>query len=79
MHVRSAIDSSVIVLTLTSENGRIVVGTTDGRFDLFVSATDMTAIPADKYVYDLEVITPSTGIVERLAMGNFVVRGEVTR
>lgn len=79
MHVRSAVASEDIIISLTSENGRIIVGTTDGRFDLYISAADTTLLPADKYVYDLEVIAPVTGIVERLMMGNFVVRGEVTR
>jgi hypothetical protein len=39
----------------------------------------MTVIPAGKYVYDLEVIAPVTGVVDRLMQGNFIVRGEVTR
>lgn len=79
MHVRSAVESSSIILTLTTENGRIQVIGVQGRFDLTVSAADMTVVPAGKYVYDLEVIAPTTGVVDRLMQGNFIVRGEVTR
>ena len=79
MHVRESIESANPTLSLTTENGRIVVYGSQGRFDLTVSAIDMTGISAGKYIYDLEVIAPVTGIVTRLMMGNFVVRGEVTR
>jgi hypothetical protein len=44
-----------------------------------VSALDMTSIEAGKYVYDLEIIAPVSGVVDRLMQGNFIVRGEVTR
>jgi hypothetical protein len=79
MQVRSTIDSEQIVLSLTTENGRISVLGPEGRFDMMVSATDMTAIKAGKYVYDLEIIAPVTEVVDRLIQGNFIVRGEVTR
>jgi hypothetical protein len=79
MHVRESIESANPTLSLTTENGRIVVYGSEGRFDLTVSASDMTEISAGKYIYDLEVVAPVTGIVTRLMMGNFVVRGEVTR
>lgn len=79
MHVRSAIDSELIVLSLTTANGRISVIGIEGRFDLTVSSTDMTALTAGRYVYDLEIIAPVSGIVDRLMQGNFVIRGEVTR
>jgi len=79
MHIRESIESANPTLSLTTENGRIVVYGSEGRFDLTVSASDMTGISAGKYIYDLEVVAPVTGIVTRLMMGNFVVRGEVTR
>lgn len=79
MHVRLAIESNSTVLILTTENGRISVIGNQGRFDLTVSAADMTAVTAGKYVYDLEVIAPATGVVNRLMQGNFIVQREVTR
>jgi hypothetical protein len=79
MHVRTQVETPTTILELTTENGRITVDGPNGRFDLTVSATDMTGIPAGMYVYDLEVIAPVTGVVDRLIQGNFVVRSEVTR
>lgn len=80
MHVRSSKTASTTILVLTTENGRISVSSpTNGEFTLTVSATDMAAILEDRYVYDLEIIAPITGIVTRLIYGNFVVRAEITR
>lgn len=79
MHVRTDVAASETVLILTTENGRISLGGATGVVTLTVSATDMANVAADKYVYDLELVAPSTGVVNRLIQGNFVVRGEVTR
>lgn len=78
MQVRSAVESSTVVLELTTANSRISLGGTNGQVTLTVSATTMTGIAAGKYVYDLELVS-GTGVVTRLVQGNFVVRGEVTR
>lgn len=79
MQLRPATNSSTVTAELTTENGRITVYGTEGRFDLLISATDMSAIEAGTYVYDLEVEAPSTGFVEKLLLGNFTIRPEVTR
>jgi hypothetical protein len=79
MQVRPSIDSEQVLLSLTTENGRISVSGPEGRFDMTVSALDMTSIEAGKYVYDLEIIAPVSGVVDRLMQGSFIVRGEVTR
>lgn len=79
MQVRPSIDSEQVILSLTTENGRISVSGPEGRFDMTVSAIDMTSIDAGKYVYDLEIIAPVSGVVDRLMQGSFIVRGEVTR
>jgi hypothetical protein len=40
----------------------------------------MASIPSDKYVYDLELLAPTSDIyIYKLLYGNFVVRQEVTR
>jgi len=79
MHVRTTLTASETVLVLTTQNGRISLGGATGQVTLTVSAADMANVAADKYVYDLELIAPTTGVVNRLIQGNFVVRGEVTR
>jgi tRNA threonylcarbamoyladenosine modification (KEOPS) complex Pcc1 subunit len=78
MQVRSTVDSSTVVLELTTANSRISLGGATGQITLTVSATDMAAVTAGKYVYDLELIS-SGGVVSRLVQGNFVIRAEVTR
>lgn len=79
MHVRSLVTSGTTIIELTTENGRISVSNpTAGQVTLTISATDTAAIPADKYVYDLELVSP-LGVVNRLVEGNFVVKAEVTR
>jgi len=79
MQVRPAVNSAAVALELTTENGRIIVFGVEGRFDLLVSATDMSTVVEGNYVYDLEIEAPMTGVVERLLLGNFTVRAEVTR
>lgn len=78
MQVRSQVSSLDVVLNLTTENNGIVINPSIGQ--IVIQATDqvMSNIPAGKYVYDLETISPD-GDVERLVMGSFTVRPEVTR
>jgi hypothetical protein len=78
MQVRPSVDAAgAAVLELTTENGRIALGGTAGTINLTVAATAMAEIPADTFVYDLEMVNGS--IVTRLVQGSFNVRGEVTR
>lgn len=78
MQVRPELASTTVTLELTTGNGRIALGGAAGTVTLTVSAADTTALVPGRYVYDLELVSGS-GIVYRLLMGNFVVRGEVTR
>jgi tRNA threonylcarbamoyladenosine modification (KEOPS) complex Pcc1 subunit len=77
MQIRQKVSSSV-ALALTTENGRITLGNSSGTISLYVTATDMAALPAGPYTYDIELVSGS-GAVSRLLMGTFVVRSEVTR
>lgn len=79
MHVRELVTSASTVLELTTENNRITLGGTAGTITLTVSASTMAGLTAGKYVYDLELVAPVTGVVSRIIQGNFVVRPEVTR
>ena len=79
MHVRTVVEASTTVIELTTENNRIEIGGSNGKITLNIAAEDMSQILSDKYVYDLEIVAPVTGVVHRIIQGNFVVRAEVTR
>jgi hypothetical protein len=80
MKVRLASDSSEVVLDLTTENDGITLGETNGQINLYVSDETMATIAEGKYLYDLELIAPSSNLyVYKILRGNFVVRPEVTR
>lgn len=80
MQIRPSVGSSTIVKQLTTENGGISLGATNGQIVLYISDEDMVNIAEDKYVYDLELIGPDEDLyVYKLLYGNFVVRPEVTR
>lgn len=78
MQVRANVTATTTVIELTTANSRIALGGVAGTVTLTVSAADTAAVPAGRYVYDLELVSGS-GVVNRLIMGNFVVRAEVTR
>lgn len=77
MIVRNSPTSTSSIVTLSTANGRIVVGGTNGEFVLSLSATQTTALAAGQYVYDLEVTSPG-GVVTRLLEGGFIVYKGVT-
>lgn len=80
MQVRPNYESSSVILELTTENGRIELGATDGSIALYVDDVTMITIPEGIYVYDLELIAPSADLfVYKILQGNFAVRSEVTR
>lgn len=78
MQLRTYTESADVVLDLTTANGRITLGGTDGTIELHLTATDTEALPANQYAYDLEVIAPG-GFVTRLVEGFVNVDPEVTR
>jgi hypothetical protein len=80
MHVRPKYESNTVLLDLTTENGGISLGDTDGSISLFVDDTVMETIEEGIYVYDLELAAPSADLyVYKILQGNFAVRSEVTR
>jgi len=78
MHIRETIESTNILVTLTTENGGIVLGGTTGTIDLVIPATDTTAMTWKKGVFDLEMVG-STGLITRLIQGDATLSPEVTR
>jgi hypothetical protein len=77
MQVREDYSTATAVLTLTTENGRIALGGANGTIVLNIAASAMELIPANSYVYDLEL--EYGAVVTRLVQGTFTVNAEVTR
>jgi len=78
MQVRSSVDASASLLTLSTTNGRITLGGTAGTITLEISKTDTAAITFERGVYDFE-LTLANGKVDRLFEGRVFVSKEVTR
>jgi hypothetical protein len=77
MQLRQYYESTTAVLTLNSTTG-ITITPATGKLDIHATATQTAAVPAGKYVYDLEI--KSTGnIVTRLIQGVITVSAEATR
>lgn len=65
-----------VLFELTTENGGIVLGTTDGTITLGRLATETALFPAGSYVYDLKLIVGLNAT--RLLEGEFNVAAAVT-
>ena len=80
MQVRAEIDSTVVLLELTTENGGVVLGAGPGTIDLYISATDTALIAWESGVFDLEIqYAAGPDEVDRLIYGTVTVSREVTR
>ena len=77
MQVRRRIESTSVLIELTTTNGAITVSPTLGRLNLVLTATQ-TATLSQSGVYDLEIVS-SGGEVTRMLEGQFIVKPEVTR
>ncbi len=75
---RPNVNETTPFITLTTENGGITLGGTDGTIALYMSDTDTAAITAPIGVYDLELAV-TAGEVTRLLQGNITISKEVTR
>lgn len=75
---REELVSEAVLLELTTENQRIVLGGPTGEIRLLISATETAAMGWPTGVYDLEVEFPDGTVVRRMA-GSVVVSPEVTR
>lgn len=75
---REEVESTAVLLDLTTDNNRIQLGGAAGTIRLLISAADTAAIAWPSAVYDLEVEFPDGTVVRRMA-GSVVVSPEVTR
>lgn len=77
MHLRREVKAPNPVISLTTENGRISLGGSNGVITLTLEAADTATITHD-CVYDLEIVT-SAGKPYRVIGGNIKLNPEVTR
>lgn len=77
MKVKNSPTSTSSIIELSSANGRITVGGTNGKFTLALTAAETTGLAEGNYVYDLEVTAPDS-TVTRLLEGGFIVYEGVT-
>jgi hypothetical protein len=77
MQVREKHTSTALQLSLTTENGGILLGGALGTITVKTTATATGALIAKDYVYDLEILSGST--VTRIIEGKFIVTPEVTK
>jgi hypothetical protein len=78
MQIRPSVASSVILATLTTENGGITLGGTAGTIVLTMSAAATAVLNFDVAAYDMEIVSGG-GVVTRLLGGNVTLCKEVTR
>lgn len=86
MQVRPAIDSTEVLVTLSTEDLSFVDGETgdieivaeEGKITLVIDAATTATFAKANYYYDLEIVAPS-GDVEAPLYGRFKVTPEVTR
>ena len=78
--VRRKIADTATLLSLSSAGASpaIIVGTTDGKFTITISAAVSAALDFETAVYDFKV-TSSTGIVTYLLEGTITLTKAVTR
>jgi len=78
MHIRAEVASATPLVTLTTENAGITLGSAAGTIVLLIPAIATSAFTWESGVYDLEVAL-TNGDVRRLLYGAVSVSPEVTR
>lgn len=77
-HIRETQDATATILTLTTENGGIVIDNAAKTVTLVLTATQTAALSFDSAVYDLELVSGG-GEVYRIAYGDVKLSLETTR
>lgn len=77
MQVRAKKNSPTTILSLTHTSG-IALGGAAGTIIISIDASTTSSLEPNDYVYDLELIAPTTSVT-RLLQGRFRVTGEVTK
>lgn len=77
MQIRREVADSSILINLTTENGGLTLGETDGTVDIYISDEATGTLTRDG-VYDLEIVSDA-GEVFRVIQGIVRLNLEVTR
>jgi hypothetical protein len=77
MQVRQAVTSTSVIVEMSTENGRIVTGTTDGKFTITLLPAETAPLPPGNYIYDLDITSPG-GVRTTLLQGGFAIVAQVT-
>lgn len=89
MMIKEKYSDTTAVMSLTTENGKLILGGAAGTIRILLSATETAGLaskdgtpatipPTKDYLYDLELIS-GAGVVTRLVEGKFVVAAEATK
>lgn len=77
MHIRPEVDAEEVMVYLTTENGRLSTNAS-GVVEVFMHASVTATVDRDG-VYDMELISGTTGDVNRVLKGKVRLDPEVTR
>lgn len=77
MQVRQFVDSSTILVELSTTNGRITIDGALGQINLALTSTETAGLTPGSYIYDLNIQSPG-GYVYKIIQGAFVVNASVT-
>ena len=75
---REDIESPLVLMELSSADGRLVLGGPSGTIQFLIPAHDTAALAWESCVYDLNITFPGGRVVRRMA-GSAVVSRAVTR
>lgn len=78
MQFRATKASTTVLLSATTENGYITLGSSAGTIDISIPSSVTATLAAPRQVYDLE-LQSSAGVVTRLLEGAVRLSLEVTR
>jgi len=77
MQVRQFVDSTSVIVELSTSNGKIVINGPLGQINLTLTAAQTAALAAGSYLYDLNITSPG-GYVYKILQGSFIVNASVT-
>lgn len=78
MQIRAEVESTSVMLSLTTQNGGISLGGVAGTIELFISDINTSTVTTEG-VYDLEIVDGSNNEVTRVLKGKVRLDKEVTR